>query len=93
MSGVVLSSGRNLTEGITTRDLELPWVPSVVFNAVVIATQNLSHCNKLGEGGFGSVYKVKIVKHSENRVNVIPGIGFIYLVKYVVSGKVSWSET
>lgn len=30
------------------------------FQAIVVATSNFSIINKLGEGGFGSVYKVKL---------------------------------
>jgi hypothetical protein len=28
-----------------------------LYNDLVVATNNFSHGNKLGEGGFGSVYK------------------------------------
>lgn len=37
-----------------------PELPLFNFNSVVIATNNFSEDNKLGEGGFGSVYKVNI---------------------------------
>lgn len=30
------------------------------FQAIVVATSNFSIINKLGEGGFGFVYKVKL---------------------------------
>lgn len=41
----------------TDKDLELP-----VFDlaTIAIATSNFSEANKLGEGGFGPVYKVKL---------------------------------
>lgn len=32
------------------------------FNSLVAATDNFSNENKLGQGGFGHVYKVKIFK-------------------------------
>lgn len=37
-----------------------PELPLFNFNCVVIATNNFSEENKLGEGGFGRVYKVNI---------------------------------
>lgn len=30
------------------------------LSTVIAATEDFSHANKLGEGGFGSVYKVKL---------------------------------
>ena len=33
------------------------------FQTIVVATSNFSIINKLGEGGFGSVYKVKLRDH------------------------------
>nr|SSC84625.1 At421370-like [Capsella grandiflora] len=60
MEGVVISSGRHLSdlsdENIT-EDLDIPLME---FKAVVMATENFSDCNKLGEGGFGSVYKGRL---------------------------------
>lgn len=37
-----------------------PELPLFNFSCVVIATNNFSEENKLGEGGFGRVYKVNI---------------------------------
>lgn len=37
-------------------DLELPLFD---FNTMAVATSNFSVANKLGQGGFGSVYRVK----------------------------------
>ncbi|XLT50639.1 hypothetical protein HN873_043243, partial [Arachis hypogaea] len=33
------------------------YLPTFDFSVIVKATQNFSSCNKLGEGGFGPVYK------------------------------------
>ena len=35
-----------------------PWLPLFSFSSVSAATDNFSIENKLGEGGFGPVYKV-----------------------------------
>lgn len=37
-----------------------PDLPSFNFNSVAAATNNFSEGNKLGNGGFGTVYKVNI---------------------------------
>ncbi|CAA7054648.1 unnamed protein product [Microthlaspi erraticum] len=62
MNGVVLSSRRHLSEENITEDLELPLME---FKAVVMATQNFSDCNKLGHGGFGIVYKGRLLDGKE----------------------------
>ena len=49
----IIFSGDNEVE-----DLELPLME---FEAVVTATEHFSDFNKVGEGGFGVVYKVKIM--------------------------------
>lgn len=46
---------------IQSEDWELPLVD---FKRIVKATDNFSEDNKLGEGGFGPVYKVIILVHS-----------------------------
>ncbi|CAE6184793.1 unnamed protein product [Arabidopsis arenosa] len=55
MNGVVISNRRHLSAETETEDLELPLME---FEAVVMATDNFSSSNKLGQGGFGIVYKV-----------------------------------
>ena len=42
-------------EGTRGKELELPLFE---LSTIVMATDNFSIANKLGEGGFGSVYKV-----------------------------------
>lgn len=44
-------------EIVTTEEFELPIFD---FSVIAMATDNFSHANKLGQGGFGSVYKVYI---------------------------------
>ena len=36
-------------------------LPIFDFGAILVATNNFSPMNKLGQGGFGSVYKVTIL--------------------------------
>lgn len=47
--------GKNYHEEHSREDLELPLID---LNEIVKATDNFSLVNKLGEGGFGPVYKV-----------------------------------
>ncbi|MED6143523.1 hypothetical protein PIB30_007139 [Stylosanthes scabra] len=56
MNEVVSSSGRNMD------DLELPMFD---FDTLTMATNNFSQDNKLGEGGFGSVYKGTLIEGQE----------------------------
>lgn len=46
---------RDYTDESRERDLELPLFD---FLTIANATENFSEYNKLGEGGFGPVYKV-----------------------------------
>ena len=46
---------------IDSEDWELP---SVDFKTLVKATNNFSQDNKLGEGGFGPVYKVNLLEYN-----------------------------
>ncbi|KAJ0983527.1 hypothetical protein J5N97_011782 [Dioscorea zingiberensis] len=50
-----VASGNNHLELSQKNDLELPLLD---FGTIVSATENFSADNKLGEGGFGPVYKV-----------------------------------
>nr|VUE35958.1 At421370-like [Capsella grandiflora] len=57
-NGVVMSSGRRLLGENETEDLELPLTE---FQTVVMATDNFSDSNILGRGGFGIVYKGRLL--------------------------------
>ncbi|XP_042473348.1 putative G-type lectin S-receptor-like serine/threonine-protein kinase At1g61610 isoform X2 [Zingiber officinale] len=49
-----LSDSKEFIEGETS---EAPELPLIKFESLVLATDNFSHSNKLGQGGFGIVYK------------------------------------
>lgn len=55
MNEGVFSSNREQTGESNMDDLELPLFD---FNTITMATNNFSDENKLGQGGFGIVYKV-----------------------------------
>ena len=52
-------------EGVALNKIESEdWeLPSVDFKTLVKATNNFSQDNKLGQGGFGPVYKVILLEH------------------------------
>ena len=58
MSGNTPNNEENIAESTKGDDMELP-----LFDLVAIeeATNNFSNENKLGEGGFGPVYKVSSI--------------------------------
>lgn len=60
MNEVVMPSRRHIFRENKTDDLELPLMD---FEAVAIATDNFSNANKLGQGGFGIVYKVNMIEN------------------------------
>ncbi|VVB12209.1 unnamed protein product [Arabis nemorensis] len=62
MNEVVISSRRHISRDYNTEDLELPLMD---FEAVAIATNNFSNANKLGQGGFGIVYKGRLLDGQE----------------------------
>nr|AFP33768.1 SRK [Arabidopsis kamchatica subsp. kamchatica] len=62
MNEVVISSMRNFSGENKTEDSELPLME---FKAVLIATDNFSDSNKLGQGGFGIVYKGRLLDGQE----------------------------
>lgn len=55
MNEGVLSSNREQSGESNMDDIELPLFD---FSTITMATNNFSEENKLGQGGFGSVYKV-----------------------------------
>lgn len=59
MNEVVISSRRHISRENKTEDLELPLME---FEAVAMATNYFSNANKLGQGGFGIVYKVQMIE-------------------------------
>lgn len=63
MSAEISGSAELSLEGNQLSGQELPFYS---FNAISVATNNFSEENKLGQGGFGPVYKVKILLLSLN---------------------------
>lgn len=55
LNEVVISSKKEYSSESNIDDLELPLFD---FSTLAMATNNFSDENKLGQGGFGSVYKV-----------------------------------
>nr|CAA55950.1 unnamed protein product [Brassica oleracea var. viridis] len=62
MNGMVLSSKTEFSEENKIEELELPLID---LETVVKATENFSNCNKLGQGGFGIVYKGRLLDGKE----------------------------
>lgn len=54
--GIIVQTKKDYSGERTTEDLELPLFD---FTTLAMATNNFSDANKLGQGGFGCVYKVK----------------------------------
>lgn len=52
---------------------ELMSVESLEFdlNSIRVATDNFSDANKLGQGGFGAVYKVVKTRYMEKKNNIL----------------------
>ncbi|XP_052114851.1 receptor-like serine/threonine-protein kinase SD1-8 isoform X1 [Arachis duranensis] len=62
MTEVVFSSNREQSSERKIDDLELPLFD---FNTLTMATKNFSEENKLGQGGFGVVYKGRLMEGQE----------------------------
>lgn len=60
MSGNISFSERYINEGREGKDIDLPLFD---LGTIIDATNNFSVHSKLGEGGFGPVYKVQQFKH------------------------------
>jgi hypothetical protein len=60
ISHCATSVSDDLTEGSSAQDFELPFVK---FEDIEAATHNFSEAYKIGQGGFGKVYKVFIWPH------------------------------
>ncbi|XP_019426373.1 PREDICTED: receptor-like serine/threonine-protein kinase SD1-8 [Lupinus angustifolius] len=61
MNEVVFSSNRYSGE----RNMDELELPMFDFNTITMATNNFSETNKLGQGGFGSVYKGRLMEGQE----------------------------
>lgn len=56
--GVISSNREYSSEKNKMDDLELPLFD---FNTIKTATNNFSESNRLGQGGFGTVYRVSLL--------------------------------
>ncbi|KAL6283761.1 hypothetical protein ACE6H2_014690 [Prunus campanulata] len=55
--------GRNVYTSKGSRSIKEDWeLPLFDFKTIATATNNFSHTNKLGEGGFGPVYKANLTR-------------------------------
>jgi len=64
MNATIIPSKREFSGETSTEEFELPLFD---FSTLATATENFSDATKLGQGGFGCVYKVKsqlYVNHS-----------------------------
>ncbi|XP_073158095.1 receptor-like serine/threonine-protein kinase SD1-8 isoform X2 [Henckelia pumila] len=59
MSSPTIPSKRDHSKETAADELELPLFD---FDTIVAATENFSQANKLGQGGFGSVYRAMLVE-------------------------------
>lgn len=55
MNAAIIPSKREFSGETATEEFELPLFD---FSTLAMATENFSHATKLGQGGFGCVYKV-----------------------------------
>ncbi|CAK8530431.1 unnamed protein product [Lathyrus sativus] len=62
MNEVVFSSNRETSGERNMDELDLPMFD---FNTIIIATNNFLEENKLGQGGFGSVYRGRLIEGQE----------------------------
>ncbi|CAJ2648792.1 unnamed protein product [Trifolium pratense] len=63
MNEVVVSSKRGGSSG--ERDMDDLELPMFDFNTITMATNNFVEANKLGEGGFGIVYRGRLIEGQE----------------------------
>ncbi|KEH36480.1 G-type lectin S-receptor-like Serine/Threonine-kinase [Medicago truncatula] len=62
MNEVVFSSKRETSGERNMDELDLPMFD---FNTIILATNNFLEANKLGQGGFGSVYRGRLIEGQE----------------------------
>lgn len=69
-------------EKVKSRDA---WLPLFSFASVCVSTNNFSSENKLGEGGFGPIYKVTILSFSPNLKSLFKfkKVRFVHFIGYV----------
>jgi len=74
--------------GYTSKEKKSEYLelPLLELEALATATNNFSNDNKLGQGGFGIVYKVKVI---QNILKIYHSTWFHCIITCVVIGKIT----
>lgn len=86
MSEVVFSSNRGTSGDRNMDELDLPMFD---FNTIIIATNDFLEENKLGQGGFGSVYRVSCFSFQVQWITDVFGQYGYHILQLIVATRES----